>query len=93
MEQDHIGWLRASALASAFVTASVLGIVVVPQLLLGRLLASSHPVARDAVVVAWTVAAFAATTWVFVRLQRKGIREPVAPRPPEEGSTTGSTSG
>jgi len=69
--QEGIGWARAAIVAVLVTGASVVGLVVVPDVIVERMSASATPPLRDGAVLVWTVAFFVVAAWAFVRAQHR----------------------
>jgi hypothetical protein len=68
-KHGYRGWARAAIIAVLVTGVSVIGLVVVPDVIVERMSASAVQPLRDGVVLAWTVAFFAVAAWAFVRAQ------------------------
>jgi hypothetical protein len=70
----HTGesWGGALWKAALLLVLAWLGFLYVPNRLLAYLSTRVTPHARDALVTLWVVAFFAALSWLFVALQRRG---------------------
>jgi len=68
-KHGYRGWARAVIIAVLVTGVSVIGLVVVPDVIVERMSASAVQPLRDGAVLAWTVAFFAVAAWAFVRAQ------------------------
>ena len=75
-KRTHLGWARAAVIAGLVTGASVLGLVVVPDVL-ARMSSTVPLLVRDSAVLGWTVVFFIAASWTLIRAQ--GGREIIEP--------------
>ena len=83
-KHGYRGWARAAIIAVLVTGVSVVGLVVVPDVIVERMSASAVPPLRDGAVLAWTVAFFVAAAWAFVRAQGGSRAVEVTEVPSEE---------
>lgn len=66
------GWVPALVGGAILFVLSFVAFVVIPDRLTTYLSEHARASVRDTVVLVWTVVAFAALSWLFVRLQPRG---------------------
>jgi hypothetical protein len=63
-------WPHALTRAILLITISIVGFLVVPDLLARQLSIVASATVRDAAVLTWFIGCIVATSWVLVRVQR-----------------------
>lgn len=82
------GWVKVLGKSLLMLGISVIGFLVVPDLLARQLSVAATPVVRDTAVVAWFVICTLGASWLLVRVQRgPGVEQATAAAPPPGDET------